>query len=301
MLSEPDAGSDLAGVRTRAERDGDEWVVSGSKIWTSLAHEVDFGMLLARTDCSVPKHAGLTFFLIKREQPGVDIRPLRQMTGDARFNQVFFDEARLSNDDVLGPVGAGWTVTRTFLAHEKNSYNPAAHEGGPFGKVPMDALAGDVASRLKRAGSASGRGVGQVIRDLVSQFGVAGDALVCQDLARLHTRRQLMNYLNVRVRAGQAARPLPGAEGPISKIGVSDLTREQRDLGLRVQGPYGAVVDDDSPSAQFQQFALHSPSMSIAGGTDEIQRNHLAERVLGLPGEPRADENVPFGDVPQSG
>ena len=149
MLSEPDAGSDLGSVRTRAERDGDEWVVTGTKIWTSLADVADFGMLLARTNWEVPKHAGLTFFLIERDQPGVEVRPLRQMTGDARFNQVFFDEARVADADVLGPVGGGWAVNRTFLALEKNSFNPAAHEGGPFGKVPMDAPAGEVAEQLR--------------------------------------------------------------------------------------------------------------------------------------------------------
>ena len=303
MLSEPDAGSDLAAVRTRAERDGDEWVITGSKIWTSLADVVDFGMLLARSNWDVPKHAGLTFFLIKRDQPGIEVRPLRQMSGDAKFNQVFFNEARVSDADVLGPVGAGWAVNRTFLAHEKNSFNPAAHEGGPFGKVPLGARVGDVVEELKKpvSSSASGRGVGKILTDLVARFDAGGDPHVRQDLARLHTRRQLMNYTNLRVRAGKGARPLPGVEGPISKITVSDLSRGQRDVGLGVQGPYGTLMGDDAPSAQFQYFALGTPAMSIAGGTDEIQRNHLAERVLGLPPEPRVDADVAFGKLPTSG
>jgi len=303
MLSEPDAGSDLAGVRTTAERDGDEWVITGAKIWTSLADVVDFGMLLARTDWNVPKHAGLTFFLIRRDQPGVEVRPLRQMNGDASFNQVFLDGARVSAADVLGPVGSGWTVTKTFLAHEKNSFNPAAHEGGPFGKVPMDAPAGEVVRRLAGAktSSSSGRGVGRALDELVRSFGAAGDPLVRQRLAVLHTRRQLMTYTNQRVRAGRGARPLPGVEGPISKITVSDLGRGQRDLGLAVQGPHGMATGEDAPSAGFQHFALGTPATSIAGGTDEIQRNHLAERVLGLPAEPRPDAGVAFGEVPASG
>lgn len=302
MLSEPEAGSDLAGVRTRAERDGDEWVITGSKVWTSLADAVDFGMLLARTNWDVPKHAGLTFFLIKRDQPGIEVRPLRQMTGDAKFNQVFFDEARVAAADVLGGEGEGWTVNRTFLAHEKNSFNPAAHEGGPFGKVPLEARAGDVAEQLRRPvrSSSSGRGVGRTLDELVAGFGRGEDPHVRQALTRLHTRRQLMNYTNLRVKAGAGARPLPGVEGPISKLTVSDLTRGQRDLGLAVQGAAGMLTDEDAVSAPFQYFALSTPSMSIAGGTDEIQRNHLAERVLGLPGEPRTDADVPFNALPSS-
>jgi alkylation response protein AidB-like acyl-CoA dehydrogenase len=303
MLSEPEAGSDLAGVRTRADRDGDEWLITGSKIWTSNAESTDFGMLLARTDWDVPKHAGLTFFLVRRDQPGVEVRPLRQMTGDALFNEVFFDEARVAAADVLGAVGGGWAVNRTFLAHEKNSFNPAAHEGGPFGRVPLERRVGDVlaAERRRLAAAGSGRGVGRALDALVARFDRAADAGVRQERARLHTRRQLMTYTNLRARAGRGASPLPGAEGPISKVTVSDLTRGQRDLGLRVQGPYGMLAGADAPNPAFQYFALNTPSISIAGGTDEIQRNHLAERVLALPPEPRSDKDTPFRDLPASG
>lgn len=291
MLSEPDAGSDLAGVRTRAERDGDEWVITGSKTWTSNADVVDYGMLLARTDWDVPKHAGLTFFLIRRDQPGVDVRPLRQMTGDARFNQVFFDGARVSTDDVLGPIGAGWAVTRTFLAHEKNSYNPVSHEGGPFGPVNLQRRAGDVlaAEQRRLTANASGRGVGRVLERLVHDFHRSDDPLVRQAHAQLHIRRRTMGYTNQRVRVSGKAGGLPGAEGAISKLTVSEITRGQRELGLAVQGAAGMLMGDHAPSGQFQYFALGSPSISIAGGTDEIQRNHLGERVLGLPAEPRSD------------
>ncbi len=288
MLSEPEAGSDLANTHTTAERDGEQWTVSGSKIWTSNADVVDFGMLLARTSSDGPKHSGLTFFLLPRDQPGVEIRPLRQMTGDARFNQVFIDRAVVDDRDRLGAVGEGWTVTRTFLVHEKNSYNPAAHEGGPFGAVDLDAPAGDVQARLtgQRKAASGGRGVGRLLVDLVAEAGVGADPLIRQEQADLWAQRRLMGYTNQR--SGRAAPPA-GAVGPMSKIRVSSLTRGQRDLGLRVQGPAGTLVDDDARSASFQYFALSSPSISIAGGTDEIQRNHLAERVLGLPREPAPD------------
>lgn len=285
MLSEPDAGSDLANSQARAERDGEEWTITGSKIWTSSADLVDYGMLLARTDWDAPKHRGLTFFLIHREQPGVEVRPLRQMTGDARFNQVFFDGAVVGAADVLGAEGEGWSVTRTFLAHEKNSYNPAAHEGGPFGRVDLDRPAGETLDILKGQASAAsaGRGIGRLLSDLVSESGGGEDPLVRQQMARLWTSRKLMNYTNQRART---AAPRQGAVGPISKISVSDLTRAQRDLGLAVQGPAGALVGEQARSSSFQYFALNSPSLSIAGGTDEIQRNHLAEKVLGLPRDP---------------
>ena len=285
MLSEPEAGSDLANARTTATRDGDEWIVNGSKIWTSNAEVVDYGMLLARTDGDAPKHRGLTFFLIPRDQEGVEVRPLRQMTGDARFNQVFFDGARLADRDRLGAEGEGWTVTRTFLTHEKNSYNPGAHEGGPFGRVDLNRPAGETLAALQRnrAAASAGRGVGRILTDLLDESGRSGDLVVRQRMADLWSRRRLMTVTNQRT--GRAAAPR-GAVGPISKIGVSDLTRGQRDLGLELQGPAGALDGDDAVSGPFQYFALNSPSLSIAGGTDEIQRNHLAERVLGLPRDP---------------
>jgi len=295
MLSEPEAGSDLAGVHTRAERDGDEWVITGSKVWTSNADSVDYGMLLARTNWDVPKHRGLTFFLVRRDQPGVEVRPLRQMTGDARFNQVFFNEARVAAADVLGEVDGGWAVTRTFLAHEKNSYNPASHEGGPFGRVPLGEAAGAVlaAEAARTNATSQGRGVGRILDQLVERAGLADDPLVRQRRAQLHMLRQTMNFTNLRARAERR----PGPEGAISKITVSELTRGQRDLGLAVQGPHGMLTGADAPSAQFQHFALSTPALSIAGGTDQIQRNHLGERSLGLPGEPKTDDQLAFREV----
>ena len=284
MLSEPEAGSDLANAQTRAERDGDEWVITGSKVWTSSADVVDYGMLLARTDWDVSKHQGLTFFLIRRDQPGVEVRPLRQMTGDARFNQVFFDRARVAAADMLGAPGEGWRVTRTFLANEKNSYNPAAHEGGPFGPVELTRSAGDVLDKLQRmsVAASAGRGIGRILADLYAATSTSHPGAT-QDMARLWTRRRLLNYTNQR---WSTASPPAGATGPMSKITVSDLSRGQRDLGLRLQGADGMLAGGDAPSLPFHRFALNSPSLSIAGGTDEIQRNHLAERVLGLPRDP---------------
>jgi alkylation response protein AidB-like acyl-CoA dehydrogenase len=292
MLSEPDAGSDLASVTTRAERDGDEWVVTGSKIWTSRAEEVDYGMLLARTDPDVSKHQGVTFFLIARDQPGIEVRPLRTMAGFASFNQVFFNEARVPAADVLGAPGEGWTVTRTFLKLEKNSYNPDAHEGGPFGKVDYSLTCGELQDKEARGRSAAaqGRGANRLIDELVTEYGHGEPSLIRSRRAKLVTARRTMAYTNQRVRSARSSgRALPGFEGPLSKLRVSEITRNQRDLGLSVQGPHGMLAGDDSPSPQFHHFVVNSPAISIAGGTDEIQRNHVAERVLGLPPEPRTE------------
>lgn len=296
MLSEPDAGSDLAAARTSAVRDGDEWRITGTKVWTSNATVVTYGMLLARTNWDVPKHRGLSFFLCPALQPGVEARPLEQMNGHAHFNLVHFDDALVSDADMLGGEGEGWPVTRTFLTYEKNSFNPAAHEGGPFGPVDLTLQAGELLEQMTREGTASARsnrGVGRLLDGLVEQFDRAADPLVRQQRAQLHAGRAILGYTNVRMRSGS----VPGLEGPISKVTVSDLTRSQRDLGLRVQGASGMLVGDDAPSPGFQDFALTSPATSIAGGTDEIQRNHLAEKVLGLPREPGTDQDIPFSDV----
>ncbi|MCU1501143.1 MAG: Acyl-CoA dehydrogenase [Ilumatobacteraceae bacterium] len=297
MLSEPDAGSDLAASRTAAVRDGEEWRITGTKVWTSNAAIVTYGMLLARTNWDVPKHRGLSFFLCPAQQPGVQPRPLKQMNGRAEFNLVHFDEAIVADADLLGGEGEGWPVTRTFLTYEKNSFNPAAHEGGPFGPVDLTMEAGELARRMAdgTANPARGnRGVGRALTALVHDFDRADDPHVRQDMAVLHTRRAIMGYTNLRMRASS----VPGLEGPISKLTVSDITRLQRDVGLGVQGAAGTLLGDDAPSAGFQEFALSSPATSIAGGTDQIQRNHLAEKVLGLPREPGSEQDRPFSQLP---
>jgi alkylation response protein AidB-like acyl-CoA dehydrogenase len=296
MLSEPDAGSDLAAARTSARRDGDEWRITGTKVWTSNARIVSYGMMLARTNWEVPKHRGLSFFLCPAQQAGVEARPIKQMNGRAEFNLVHFDDAIVSDADLLGGEGEGWAVTRTFLTYEKNSFNPAAHEGGPFGPVELTMPAGQLVEDMVRGGAAparGNRGVGRILNGLVEEFGRSDDPHVRQALAVLHTRRAILGYTNGRMRSTS----VPGLEGPISKLTVSDITRAQRDVGLGVQGPYGTLLGDDAPSEGFQDFALSSPATSIAGGTDEIQRNHLAEKVLGLPREASTEQDQPFGEV----
>lgn len=293
MLSEPDAGSDLAGSRTAAVRDGEEWRITGTKVWTSNVAIVDYGMLLARTDWEAPKHRGLSFFLCPAQQPAVEVQPIKQMNHRSEFNLVHFNDAVVSDADRLGDEGEGWAVTRTFLTYEKNSFNPSAHEGGPFHRVDRNERAGDLHERLTSSSTTANRGnrgIARVVRDLAASKQRSDDPFVRQDLARLHTYRALMGYTNLRMRSSS----VPGLEGPISKLMVSEITRLQRDLGLRVQGAYGTLLGPESGAEGFQEFALSTPATSIAGGTDEIQRNHLAEKVLGLPREPSSDNEGPF-------
>ena len=299
LLSEPDAGSDLASSRTSAVRDGNEWRLNGTKIWNSNVKRVTYGMLLGRTDWDAPKHAGLSFFLCPAAQPGVECHPIKQMNGHAEdFFLVHLNDAVVCDSDRLGAVGDGWSVARTFLQHEKNSFYPAAHEGGPFNPVDLDAPAGVIERSLSSPTlktARGNRGINRVLDELVRQFGRHDDPLVRQELAKLHTMRAILGYTNLRMRSSGA----PGIEGPISKLTVSEITRRQRELGLLVQGPHGMLLGEAAPSPRFQDFALSSPSTSIAGGTDEIQKNHLAERVLGLPRDPVDKPDQPFGQIAQ--
>lgn len=262
MFSEPDAGSDLANVKTRAERDGDVWRLSGSKVWTSRAHYSRRGLLLARSDTSVPKHAGITAFCIDLEAPGVTVRPLVQMNRDAHFNEVFLDEVVVPDADRLDDPGRGWRVAITCLSFERGS------------------LAGSQGITVDRLAALAGRhGAGPVERDRLA--GLAAEVLI----GGWSTERA--------VAARRAGRP-PGPEDSGAKIRTTRLVRATADAALALEGPAGVVGDGDA----WQTMFLVAPSLSIRGGTDEIQHNILGERVLGLPGEPRVDKERPFSERP---
>ena len=258
LFSEPDAGSDLAALSTRARRDGDAWRVTGSKVWSSRAHYARWGLLLARTDPAVPKHSGITAFGLDMSSPGVEVQPLRQMNGDTHFNQVFLTDAPVSDRDRIGPLGDGWRVAITTLTHERGSL------GGGFGPTP-EQLVG-----------------------LAQGLGRTADPVVRQRLARVITGLRLIGQTGARARA--AARPgrPPGPEGSGAKLRGSSALKELADLALDLEGPSGLVG-----TGEWQTLFLTSPSLSIRGGTDEIQRNILGERVLGLPAEPRLDKGPP--------
>lgn len=260
LFSEPDAGSDLASLATRAERDGDEWVVSGQKVWTSHAHLADLGMLLARTDpTAARRHDGISFFVVDMRSPGIDIRPLRQIDGPAHFNEVFLDEVRIPADHLIGPLHGGWGVARTTLTSER---------------------------------TAIGAGGGVSVEDLLAlarRTGAALDPVVRQELARLHTRRELQRWLGYRLRTAVRQGRQPGAEASVLKLLNSHHVEHVGALGLAVQGAAGTLWDDDAIAEGFWQDAfLFQWSSRIGGGTEQIQRNIIAERVLGLPREPTA-------------
>jgi alkylation response protein AidB-like acyl-CoA dehydrogenase len=265
LFSEPDAGSDLAGLRARAERDGDVWRITGSKVWSSRAHYSQWGLLLARTDWSVPKHAGITAFGIDMSAPGVEVRALRQMNGDTHFNEVFLDGAPVPDDCRIGAPGEGWRVAITTLMHER--------------------------------GSIGGGGLG-VSRDQVLALGRAhpGDAVARQRIAGVLSQMEVARWTGLRARAAAEAGRPPGPEGSGAKLRLSATIKELADLALDGEG-MGGVAREEAPAGDddWQTLFLTAPSLSIRGGTDEIQRNILGERVLGLPAEPRPDKETPFG------
>ena len=312
LFSEPAAGSDLAGLRTRARRDGDGWIVNGQKVWTSMAHTADVGLLIARTDFDVPKHQGLTCFLLDMHLPGIEIRPLRELTGRSLFNEVFLTDVRVRGDEILGGIGDGWAVTSTTVRFER-----AGVGAGSGGAAESAALPGTVAGhRTRRAGDVAWRRRGretfsvrpEVLIDAARRHGVSGDALIRQGIVRLFIENELGRYMTLRQRALRASDgDLPGADN-MAKLRMSEMFRLGRETGLQILGARGMLHDyqrrahdGEDPDQVLIDLALWSPAPSIYGGTDQIQRNILAERVLGLPREPGGDRTLPFKDVRANG
>jgi alkylation response protein AidB-like acyl-CoA dehydrogenase len=296
FFSEPGAGSDLAGAQTRAIQDGDEWIVDGQKVWTSGAQWADRGMLLARTNRDVPKHRGLSFFIIDVDQPGIEVRPLHQMNGAHGFNEVFFTGARVSDDRRVGEPGGGWSVAVTVLMYER--FMAAVASATPGRKSGhLDGPAGVAAEHASHARSLGRTGVSELVIDVATKLGRTSDPVYRQRLAALWAQQTTNGYL---ARGGQSARDgsRPSAQGSLAKLARSLLTRAGRDTGMSVLGAQGLLDSPDTAGGGEIQFrALSSPGASIAGGTDEIQRGIVGERVLGLPREPRTDRDVPFSDL----
>ncbi|MHB8466823.1 MAG: acyl-CoA dehydrogenase family protein [Acidimicrobiales bacterium] len=302
LFSEPGAGSDLANLQTRAHRDGDEWVITGQKVWTSLGQWADYGMLLARTDSGAPKHQGITYFALPMHQPGVEVRPLREMTGREMFNEVFLTEARVPLDHVVGAVDGGWAVANTTLGVERGS------AGAGTIAAPCAAIPGTVAGHLElrsgafvgmagtaREGVVDADGVASLIR-LATERGRISEAVIRQDLARLHSLVEIAEWHLGRMQAGGAA----GA-GNIAKLRNSEIVRLARDLGCRILGVHATVVGEGAASGgTVQDLTVMSPAPSIYGGSDQVQRNIIGERVLGLPREPGPPKDTPFRDLLQN-
>jgi alkylation response protein AidB-like acyl-CoA dehydrogenase len=303
LFSEPGSGSDLAGLTTRAERDGDEWVVNGQKVWTTSAHHASLGMLLARTDWDVPKHRGITYFAFPMDQPGVEVRPLRQMNGHASFNEVFLTDARVAAANVIGGVGDGWSVAHTTLAHERRLF--AGMRGRPAswgsGRAVREAEH-EIAASLEpykwypqRAGRAD------LVADRAKATGRNGDPVVRQEVTRLLAMARTAQWTAQRARAARAVGRSPGPEGSIGKLGASAIARAAARTHTLIAGAQGMLTGGDGPlEGIIAEVLVSVPAVSIAGGTDEIQHDIIGERVLGLPREVRSDTELPFRDVPRN-
>ncbi len=288
LYSEPGAGSDLAGIQTRAERDGDEWVVNGQKVWTSAGRQADFALLIARTNWDVPKHRGITFFFLPMRQPGVEVRALRQATGDARFNEVFLTDARVPDDNRLGGPGEGWMVLQTALAYER------AVMGQAFKRRATQAATDAVRSADDEASAPI---PDLSLLEVARTTGNAHDPSFRQRVARLHAMR-VVNTQN-----GDRAKALleQGTSSPIvslGKLAMSGILHTAGSLQTELLGAEGMLAGEDSAAAADATYALLNAFFtSIGGGTDQIQRNIIGERVLGLPKEPEIDKDVPFREV----
>lgn len=276
LFSEPAAGSDLAGLRTRAVPVGDEWIINGQKVWTSGAHFSDFGLLLVRTDPNVPKHKGMTMFWIDMKAPGIDIRPIKQMSGRSGFNEVYFADLRISDSQRLGAVGDGWRVSLVTLMNERLSIGAMAGAG----YIDAIATANEIDGPQGLAASQD-----PVFRDKVADWYIAS---------------QGVRLTGFRTMTALSRGETPGPESSISKVVTANTAQALAHEMLQMQGLWGLMTDSDiAPGeAKFQNYFLQSPGGRLAGGTDEILRNIIAERVLGLPGDIRVDKNVPFKDIP---
>jgi alkylation response protein AidB-like acyl-CoA dehydrogenase len=275
LFSEPVAGSDLAGLRTRAERDGDHWVVNGQKIWTSGAHYSDYGILLTRTDPNVAKHDGLTMFFIDMKSPGIEVRPIRQVNGQSGFNEVYFTDLRIPDHQRLGEVGSGWKVSLTTLMNERLSIGAGMPTGFP-----------ELLEFCCRFDTGSGLAI--------------DDPAVRSKLATWAVRTSGLRYTAYRAISALSKGETPGPENSIGKLVAGAMMQEIATFAIDLQGQAGIGTDPASAeaSARFQAMLLRSPATRIEGGTDEILRNIIAERVLGLPADMRADRGMPFSKIP---
>ena len=278
LFSEPSGGSDVAGLRTRAERDHDHWTINGQKIWTSGAHYSDYGILITRTDPTVPKHKGLTMFFIDMKSAGVEVRPIKQANGMQEFNEVFFTDLRIPDSQRLGAVGDGWNVSLTTLMNERMT----------------------IGARLATGFSE----LFEFCSNLMTEDGLAiDDRATRSKLANWAVKNSGLKYTSMRAISALSRGERPGPENSIGKLVAGSMLQDIAMYAMDMQGASGMLTDPDTAEAagQFQAMLMSSPSTRIAGGTDEILRNIIAERVLGLPGDIRVDKDVPFNKIPTRG
>jgi len=277
LFSEPAGGSDLAALRTKAEKDGDDWVINGQKIWTSGAHYSDWGILVVRTDPTVPKHAGLTYFYLDMKSPGIEIKPIRQISGEANFNEVYFTDVRIPDSQRMGNVGDGWKVSLTTLMNERASI------GSGGGGVKFDSVKA-LAERVN-----------------IGDRPAIEDSAVRAKLASWYVEEAGLKYTSFRTLSAISRGETPGPESSIGKLVGGRKAQDMASFAIDLLEQEGIVRDaefDKNFGKLFQDTYMGIPGLRIAGGTDEIMANIIAERVLGLPQEPRSDKGIPFNEVP---
>lgn len=271
LFSEPNAGSDLASLATRAVRDGDEWVVNGQKVWTSLGQFAEWGILLARTDVDVPKNKGITYFIVDMKSPGIEVRPLVQMTGSAHFNETFLTDVRIPAENVVGEVDGGWAVARTTLTSERGAI----------------------------AGGNPGWGVPELI-EAARAMGCSDDPVIRQGIARAHCRAETIKASGFRMRSAMSAGKMPGREALMMKLAYARHWAATADLGLEIMGADAMLKPTETGfGAVWPGMFLNQYAVRLGGGTDEVQQNIMGELGLGLPREPSTDRNVPWKDLPR--
>jgi len=302
LFSEPGAGSDLAGLTTRATRDGDRWIINGQKVWSSQAMEADYGMLLARTDFDAPKHAGISWFAFTLDQPGVTIRPLREMTGHALFNEVFFDDAVVDDADLIGGLNNGWAVANTTLLFERTNIGAGSGGGGtsalpgPKGAA-LDRRAGDVAQHSPVVEASRGLVVSELVA-LAREYGRSDDPHLRQKLARVLTLSRIGEWTAARMKAEAARGGSIAGVANMAKNAQTIMMKLGAETALDILGAEGLLWGADAPEdGRYAELFNFVRCMSIAGGSDEINKNVVGERALGLPREPNADKGLPFRDV----
>ena len=305
LFSEPGAGSDLASASCRAERDGDEWVLNGQKVWTSGALHSTRGMLVARTDVDQPKHKGLTYFIVDLEQPGVEIRPIKQMNGMAHFNEVFFTDARVSDADRVSDVNNGWAITTATLGFERSGLSEGAGGGirvsaGTQAGL-LDRSVGDLVAKSKKARSHPDE-YGGVFSTLLEVSKSRTLTPSQRDrMVSLYMNEQIADFTRRRMSAAAKSGKDTGAVASTMKLHWTNGLKVSRDLGIELLGVEGMLVGQDLPAeGTVQHFFLSMPSASIAGGSDEVQHNIIGERALGLPKDVSLDPNTPFRDIPRN-
>jgi len=277
LYSEPGAGSDLAGLRTRADRDGDDWIINGQKVWTSFAKTADYGLLVARTDWDVPKHKGIGFFIFPMRQPGVEIRPIHQITGESEFNEVFITDARVPHANLVGEPGGGWAVLQLALAYERRLMGDLARTAKSTRDLKPDA---DSLIGMARAA------------------GVLGDAHIRQEIARAESLATVNRWNTQRAKTS-TDRTEAATLMALGKIAMSRILHETARIQTEIVGPESMLTGSDNPVGDAVTFrTLNAYFTSIGGGTDQIQRNIVGERVLGLPKEPEPYRDSAFRDLP---